>query len=197
MAFKQAYSLSSIWSSWKGSTSSSRILTDTLPTSNSGQFLGMMWSFPAGETHFGETLKNARLELVHGRGRTFFSITGLGGAYWQHERGCKHVHVSALPNKRISLYSMDLFAAPSRRCSPAWARSSATWNTMRWFTCWWWPFPKSLFCHLKLSKKEHEKKKKPVGRHGARSLIQHQQISYQGLVMTLLMIGNFFFGGGI
>lgn len=42
MAFRQAYSLSSIWSSWKGSTSSSRILTATLPTSSSGQFLGMM-----------------------------------------------------------------------------------------------------------------------------------------------------------
>lgn len=42
MAFKQAYSLSSIWSSWKGRTSSSRILTATLPTSNSGQFLGIM-----------------------------------------------------------------------------------------------------------------------------------------------------------
>lgn len=50
MAFKQANSESSIWTSFIGCTSSSRILLATRPISTSGVFLGMMASFPSSST---------------------------------------------------------------------------------------------------------------------------------------------------
>lgn len=46
MALRQAYSLSSIWMSRKGFTSSSKILVATRAISSSGQCMGMMKSFP-------------------------------------------------------------------------------------------------------------------------------------------------------
>lgn len=46
MALRHAYSLSSIWMSLKGFTSSSKILVATRAISSSGQCIGMMKSFP-------------------------------------------------------------------------------------------------------------------------------------------------------
>lgn len=46
MAFRQAYSLSSIWMSRRGFTNSSKILVATRAISSSGQCIGMMKSFP-------------------------------------------------------------------------------------------------------------------------------------------------------
>lgn len=46
----------------------------------------------------------------------------------------KRLYMSVLPNRRMSLYSIDLFATPSRRCSPAWARSNATCNAVNSLT---------------------------------------------------------------